>query len=166
MGDICEAWVTGSSPGRSAGFSPEANASIDYPDLHLHQQQQQQHKPKTSGNSNSSSVGGGLLQGTMREVDRGLSSAVHPGVVAKAQRFAAAAQLQLVSTLPKEIRGMLRVVVAVHTDMEVRRGEGKKRGAGRGGGLLLQLLTPRRQALGIGPGNIGGHQAVPVSLML
>jgi hypothetical protein len=130
MGDICEAWVTGSGPGKSGGFSPEANASIDYPDLHLHQQQ---HKHKSSSSSGNSNVAG-LMQGTMRQVNTGLSNAVHPGVVAKAQRFAAAAQLQLIATLPKEIRSMVRVVVAVHTDMEVRGGEEGSMGKGGPGG--------------------------------
>jgi hypothetical protein len=72
----------------------------------------------------------------MRQVcNSGVNSAVHPGVVAKAQRFTAAAQLQLVSTLPEEVRGKLRVVVTVHMDMEVRqRGKGGVAGEGEGGG--------------------------------
>lgn len=51
---------------------------------------------------------------------------MHPGVVQKAERFVAAAQLKLASSLPREVLGRLRVVVHTHTEVEVR-------GGGRGG---------------------------------
>jgi hypothetical protein len=49
-----------------------------------------------------------------------VSGALHPGAVQKAERFVAAAQLKLASTLPREVQGRLRVVVHTHTDVEVR----------------------------------------------
>jgi hypothetical protein len=49
-----------------------------------------------------------------------VSGALHPGVVQKAERFVAAAQLKLASSLPREVMGRLRVVVHTHTDVEVR----------------------------------------------
>ena len=51
-----------------------------------------------------------------------VSGAIHPGVIQKAERFVAAAQLKLASSLPKEVMGRLRVVVHTHTDVEVSRG--------------------------------------------
>lgn len=51
---------------------------------------------------------------------RRVSGALHPGVVQKAERFVAAAQLKLASSLPREVVGRLRVVVHTHTDVEVR----------------------------------------------
>lgn len=48
-----------------------------------------------------------------------MSGALHPGVVQKAERFVAAAQLKLASSLPREVMGRLRVVVHIHTDVEV-----------------------------------------------
>jgi hypothetical protein len=41
-------------------------------------------------------------------------------VVQKAERFVAAAQLRLCSSLPKEVLGRLRIVVQIHTEVEVR----------------------------------------------
>lgn len=48
-----------------------------------------------------------------------VSGSIHPGVIQKAERFVAAAQLKLASSLPKEVMGRLRVVVHTHTDVEV-----------------------------------------------
>lgn len=51
-----------------------------------------------------------------------VSGSLHPGVVQKAERFVAAAQLKLASSLPKEVMGRLRVVVHTHTEVEVSTG--------------------------------------------
>ena len=48
-----------------------------------------------------------------------VSGSLHPGVVQKAERFVAAAQLKLASSLPRDVMGRLRVVVHTHTEVEV-----------------------------------------------
>eukprot|EP00775_Hariotina_reticulata_P006829 gene6829-7046_t len=100
--------------GRQGG--PEATASLDLPDTsHQHQHQ---HHPSTTGNHPSSSLQQPLLQGARREAGSRFSAAIHPGVVQKAERFVAAAQLRLCSSLPKEVLGRLRIVVQIHTEVE------------------------------------------------
>lgn len=106
MGDICSAWVTGRSGG------PESTASLDMPDTsHPHHSTPQHSHP-------SSPLQQSLLQGARREVAQRVSGSLHPGVVQKAERFVAAAQLKLASSLPRDVMGRLRVVVHTHTDVE------------------------------------------------
>jgi hypothetical protein len=112
MGNPCAAWITGRQGG------PESTASLDAPDTTLHSHQQQQHSHATP--QAASSLQQALLQGTRREAGAAVSAAMHPGVLQKAERFVAAAQLKLASTLPREVLGKLRVVVQTHTTVEVR----------------------------------------------
>jgi hypothetical protein len=112
MGNPCAAWITGRQGG------PESTASLDAPDTtHSNQQQQHGHTPSSHA---ASSLQQSLLQGTRREAGVAVSAAMHPGVLQKAERFVAAAQLKLASTLPREVLGKLRVVVQTHTSVEVR----------------------------------------------
>eukprot|EP00879_Flechtneria_rotunda_P016930 GHRR01017724.1.p1 GENE.GHRR01017724.1~~GHRR01017724.1.p1 ORF type:complete len:443 (+),score=162.76 GHRR01017724.1:567-1895(+) len=103
MGDLGAAWVTGRQGG------PEATVSLESPDTTHHS-----HPPSHQSTSTQQP----LLQGTRREAGQGISAALHPGAVQKAERFVAAAQLKLASTLPKEVLSKLRVVVQTHTEVE------------------------------------------------
>jgi hypothetical protein len=113
MGNPCAAWITGRQGG------PESTASLDAPDTTHTSNQQQQHGHTPSSHA-ASSLQQSLLQGTRREAGVAVSAAMHPGVLQKAERFVAAAQLKLASTLPREVLGKLRVVVQTHTSVEVR----------------------------------------------
>jgi hypothetical protein len=113
MGNPCAAWITGRQGG------PESTASLDAPDTTHTSHQQQQHGHASSSHA-ASSLQQSLLQGTRREAGVTVSAAMHPGVLQKAERFVAAAQLKLASTLPREVLGKLRVVVQTHTSVEVR----------------------------------------------
>lgn len=111
MGDICSAWVTGRQGG------PESTASLDTPDTTHHHQH---NTPQTPHSTHPSTpLQQNLLQGARRESGVKFSAALHPGVVQKAERFVAAAQLKLASSLPREVLGRLRIVVQIHTEIDV-----------------------------------------------
>lgn len=109
MGDLCSAWVTGRQGG------PESTASLDAPDTTQHT-----HSALHPSTHLSSPLQQALLQGARRTAGEAVSAALHPGVVQKAERFVAAAQLRLASTLPRIVLGKLRIVVQTHTTVEVR----------------------------------------------
>ncbi|WIA40550.1 hypothetical protein OEZ86_013893 [Tetradesmus obliquus] len=110
MGNPCAGWITGRQGG------PESTASLDAPDT-SHSSHQHQHAHGASAHA-ASSLQQSLLQGARREAGAAVSAALHPGVLQKAERFVAAAQLKLASTLPREVLGKLRVVVQTHTTVE------------------------------------------------
>jgi hypothetical protein len=61
-----------------------------------------------------------LLQGAFRGARPGpLSDALHPGVIQAAERFAEDAQRRLLASLPADAAARVKVVVSVHTDVEV-----------------------------------------------
>eukprot|EP00882_Tetradesmus_deserticola_P009822 GHRQ01010379.1.p1 GENE.GHRQ01010379.1~~GHRQ01010379.1.p1 ORF type:complete len:506 (+),score=131.29 GHRQ01010379.1:324-1841(+) len=111
MGNPCAAWITGRQGG------PESTACLDARDA-THQTNHHHQQSHAAPSHAASALQQPLLQGTRREAGAAVSAAMHPGVLQKAERFVAAAQLRLASTLPREVMGQLRVVVQTHTTVE------------------------------------------------
>jgi hypothetical protein len=138
QGDVAAAWAgTGDAP-----TPPGATASLDLAAAAASGPANIPGSASSNGSSSSSSSSHHapshkiksteLLPHAGRTANSRTSTAVHPHMVAKAQRFARAAQMQLAGSLPQKVLQQVKVMVNVHMDLQVG-------GTGRMGFSIMML---------------------------